>query len=181
MSESPERLGASCLILGYDRTDSARRAAAWAARQIGPDGKLVIVHAGRPLHAPTSALSTVEERRELGRALIDELLLEETGSLQEVDVEADVSDRDPVAALIDAARRHGAQAIVVGHEQALAAAPGARHRHERSRRTCSPAPVISVPSALSGGAQGAAVDGASSAARADERAASSRSGRGPTS
>ena len=116
MSGSPERLGASCLILGYERTDSARRAAAWAARQLQPEGKLVIVHACLPLHGPSSVLSTVEERRELGRALIDELLLEED-ALQGIDVEADISDRDPVSALVDAARRHGAQAIVVGHER----------------------------------------------------------------
>ena len=162
MSGSPECLGASCLILGYDRTDSARRASAWAARQLQPEGKLVIVHACLPLHAPPSVLSTVEERRELGRALIDELLLEETDSLQGIDVEADISDRDPVTALINAARRHGAQAIVVGHE-----------RHSPLHRVlgtvtsellnASPVPVISVPPVLGGGAHGAAAEGASSA------------------
>jgi nucleotide-binding universal stress UspA family protein len=105
-----------CLVLGYDRTDSARRAARWAASQLHPDGKLVIVHAGRPLHAPTSPLQTPQERRQDGQALIDELLLEENGPLSEIDVEAEISDRDPVTALQRAVDRHGATAIVIGHE-----------------------------------------------------------------
>jgi len=132
------------LVAGYDRTDSARLAATWAAQQLRPNGKLVIVHACRPLHAPPSALSTAQERRELGRALIDELLLEETGPLLDIEVEADISDHDPVTALIDAARRHGAQGIVVGHD-----------RHSPLHRalgtvtsallSSSPVPVITVP------------------------------------
>ena len=47
-----------CFVLGYDRTDSARRAASWAAGELAPGGKLVIVHACRPLHAPPAPLST---------------------------------------------------------------------------------------------------------------------------
>ena len=135
----------SCLVLGYDRTDSARLAVAWAARQLQPDGKLVIVHACRPQHAPPSALSTAEERRELGRALIDELLLEDTDSLLDIDIESDISDHDPVTALIDAANRHGAQGIVVGHES-----HSALHRALGTVTTgllnTSPVPVITVPS-----------------------------------
>jgi nucleotide-binding universal stress UspA family protein len=145
MTSPPENSGGwSCLIVGYDRTDSARLAAAWAARQLRPDGKLVILHACRPLHAQPSPLSGAKERRELARALIDELLLEDAGQLLEVDVEADISDDDPVTALTAAARRHGAQGIVVGHE-----------RHSRLHRalgtvttellSSSPVPVITVP------------------------------------
>jgi nucleotide-binding universal stress UspA family protein len=107
--------GGQCMVLGYDGTDSARLAASWVARQLRPDGKLVIVHACRPLHATSSPLSSAKERRELGRALIDELLME-TNVLLEIEVEAEVSDRDPVSALIEAARDHAAQGIVVGHE-----------------------------------------------------------------
>ncbi|MGA2453103.1 MAG: universal stress protein [Solirubrobacteraceae bacterium] len=143
-SPAPGRLDGSCLILGYDRTDSARHAADWAARQLQPNGKLVIVHACRPLHAPPSVLSSHEERRELGRALIDELLLEDSGPLLDIEVEADVSDSDPVTALIDAARRHEAGAIVIGHEQ--------RSPLRRVLGTVttelldtSPVPVVSVP------------------------------------
>jgi nucleotide-binding universal stress UspA family protein len=106
-----------CLILGYDRTDSSRRAARWAASELHPNGKLVIVHACRPLHAPPPPLSSTQERGRLGRAVIDELLLEGEDSLFDIDIETEVSDENPVNALTEAARRHRASAIVVGCEQ----------------------------------------------------------------
>jgi nucleotide-binding universal stress UspA family protein len=134
----------TCLILGYDRTDSSRRAARWAASELHTNGKLVIVHACRSLHAPPPPLSTSEERERLGRAVIDELLLEGEDSLFDVDIVTEVSDDDPVTALTEAARRHGARAIVVGCEQ-----------HSRLHKalgtvtsellTSSPVPVTVVP------------------------------------
>jgi nucleotide-binding universal stress UspA family protein len=105
------------MVLGYDRTDSARVAARWAVEQLLPDGKLVIVHSCRPLHAPPSALSSVKERRRLGRALVDELLLEGEDGLFDLDMEVEVVDSDPVSALSDAADRHAANAIVVGSDR----------------------------------------------------------------
>jgi nucleotide-binding universal stress UspA family protein len=132
-----------CLVLGYDRSDSARVAARWAVGQLLPAGKLVIVHASRPLHAPPLP-STDEERRRYGRALVDELLLEGEDSLFDIDVEVDVEDSDPVSALTEAARRHHARAIVVGCE-----------RHSRLHTAIgtvtvellkrSPVPVVVVP------------------------------------
>jgi nucleotide-binding universal stress UspA family protein len=106
-----------CLVVGYDRSDCARGAVAWAASELCGDGKLVLVHSSRGLHAPASPLSSSGERRELGRALIDELVLEADTSLLELDVEAVISEHDPVTALIDAAEHHGAQLIVVGCKQ----------------------------------------------------------------
>jgi nucleotide-binding universal stress UspA family protein len=135
-----------CLILGYDRTESARRAASWAAHELPPNGKLVIVHSCRPLHTPPSPLSTPEERHRFGRALIDELFLEGEDSLFEIEIEIEISDHDPVTALTAAARHHDAQGIVVGHA-----------RHSRLRKALgtvtselldtSPVPVITVPAA----------------------------------
>jgi nucleotide-binding universal stress UspA family protein len=137
--------GAPCLVIGYDRTSSARRAARWAAKELPPNGKLVIVHSCRPLHAPPSPLSSIQERHEVGRAMIDELFLEGEDELLDIDIEAEISDEDPVAALIDAARRHRARAIIVGCEQ-----------HSRLHRALgtvtsellrsSPVPVTTVPS-----------------------------------
>jgi nucleotide-binding universal stress UspA family protein len=106
----------SCLVLGYDRTEPARVAARWAVAQLLPEGKLVIVHANRPLHAP-AVPSSAQERKRFGRALVDELLLEGEDSLFDIDVEVEVEDRDPVSALIEAARRHHAHGIVVGSER----------------------------------------------------------------
>ncbi len=76
--------------------------------------------------------------------MIDELFLEGDDALFDIEVEAEISDRDPVTALTEAARRHGARAIVVGCEQ-----------HSRLHKALgtvtsellksSPVPVIAVP------------------------------------
>jgi nucleotide-binding universal stress UspA family protein len=136
-----------CLVLGYDRTDSARCAASWAVHELAPDGKLVIVHSCRALHAPHSPFSSAHERRQLARAVFDELFLEDDGSLLDVDIdiETEISEEDPVTALVEAARRHHASAIVVGYEQ--------RSRLHTALGTVtsellksSPVPVTAVPS-----------------------------------
>jgi nucleotide-binding universal stress UspA family protein len=134
----------SCLVLGYDRTDSARSAASWAANELPPNGKLVIVHACRPLHAPPPPFSTAEERHALGRAIIDELFMDGEDPLLDIDLQAEISDEDPVTALIEAVHRHGACGIIVGCEQ-----------HSRLQKALgtvtsellktSPVPVTAVP------------------------------------
>jgi nucleotide-binding universal stress UspA family protein len=133
-----------CLVLGYDRSDASRAAASWAASQLQPDGRLVIVHALRPLHAPPSPLVTHEQRVELGRAVVDELLLEGEDSMRDLELAAEVLDEDPVSALIDAASRYGADAIVVGsgRHSRLHKALGVVTDGLLSR---SPVPVIAVP------------------------------------
>jgi nucleotide-binding universal stress UspA family protein len=75
------------------------------------------VHAGRPLHAPPSPLSTGQERLATGRALVDELLLEGDGALLETISHTELPDVDPVSALTEAALKCGADGIVVGHER----------------------------------------------------------------
>jgi nucleotide-binding universal stress UspA family protein len=141
---APDQPAGRCLVLGYDGSEGARRAAAWAVSDLPPDGHLVLVRAGRPLHMPPSPLSTAEERAEVGRAIFDELMLDGEESLLEVQLSTEVSDEDPVTALLAAAERHHAHAIVLGCEQ-----------HSRLRRALgvvttellarSPVPVISVP------------------------------------
>ena len=74
--EAPERPGDRCLVVGYDRGESARAAVDWSARQLPADGRLVVVFAEKPLHAPQSPLSSAAERRRFAGAAIDELLLE---------------------------------------------------------------------------------------------------------
>lgn len=106
-----------CMVVGYDRTESARRAVAWAAGQLPADGTLVLVHACRPLHAPPTPLSSSQDRRLLGEAIIDELLLESDQELLDADMRVEISDHDPVKALTEAAHRHGASGIVVGSER----------------------------------------------------------------
>ena len=95
---SPVRdAGSSCVVLGYDRTDSARSAASWAANELPPNGKLVIVHSCRPLHAPSSPFSTAEERHALGRAIVDELFMDGEDRLLDIDLQAEISDDDLLA------------------------------------------------------------------------------------
>jgi nucleotide-binding universal stress UspA family protein len=136
-----------CLIVGYDRTDNGRVAAAWAARELRPEGKLVVVHASRGLHLPASPLSTPEERHRFGRALIDELFLEGDDALHDVEIEAEVPDEDPVSALIDAARRHHARAIVVGarHHSRLQGALGTVTSELLKR---APVPIVAIPATM---------------------------------
>ncbi|HYM54461.1 MAG TPA: universal stress protein [Solirubrobacteraceae bacterium] len=110
------RAGGPCLVVGYDGSPEARHAATWAARRAAPDGKLVLIHSSRPRRRwlPVAILATPFERRDRGRALIDELMMDADDVLLEVDVEAHVVDDTPANALIEAARRHGAREIIVG-------------------------------------------------------------------
>ena len=133
-----------CLVVGYDGSASGRTAVAWAAGVLPAGGRIVLVYSCRPLHAPSSPLASAAERRRLGRAVIDELMLEAPRQLLERDVAAEISDRDPVRALTAAARRHGASGIVVGTQ-----------RHSRLQKAIgtvtgellksSPVPVTAVP------------------------------------
>ncbi|HEX5308989.1 MAG TPA: universal stress protein [Solirubrobacteraceae bacterium] len=137
--------GGPCIILGYDRSESSRHAARWAANELASTGgKLVIVYACRPQHMPPSPLSTADERHDEGRAVLDELMLDGDDALFDIELETQVSDQDPATALIDAARRHDARAIVLG-------AKHHSHLHEALGTVTtellktSPVPVITVP------------------------------------
>ncbi|HEY5046235.1 MAG TPA: universal stress protein [Solirubrobacteraceae bacterium] len=142
--------GGPCVILGYDRGESARHAASWATSELMSSGKLVIVHACRPLHTLPVPPRTPGEHHQLERALLDELMLDGDERLFDVDFAIEVSDEDPVTALIDAARDHRARAIVIGarHHSRLFEALGTTTGE--LLRT-SPVAVITVPlSAVSG-------------------------------
>lgn len=135
--------GGPCLVVAYDGSESARVAASWAAGSLPAHGRIVLVYACRPLHAPPSPLASADERHRLGQAFLDELALDGEDALRDADTE--VSDKDPVSALTEAARRHRASGIVVGCEQ-----------HSRMHQALgtvtsellmrSPVPVTAVPS-----------------------------------
>lgn len=109
--------GARCLVVGYDRGESAREALLWAARQLSGEGRLVIVFAERPLHVPQSPVSTPEQRRHFAGAAIDELLLTAGEEVLDRRISTEISEEDPVTALREAARRYEADAIVLGARQ----------------------------------------------------------------
>ena len=78
--------------------------------------------------------------------MVDELLLEGDDSLLDLEIEVEVEDRDPVSALVDAAERYEAEAIVVGSD------PHSRLHTAIGTVTvellkASPVPVIVVPRA----------------------------------
>jgi nucleotide-binding universal stress UspA family protein len=143
---APRRSRRRCLVVGYDGSPSARAAASWAAAEVGARGRLVLVLAERPLHAP--ALRDAAAREQLGRAVLDELLLDGDAKLLDAQLETELSEHDPVTALVGAVERHRADAIVVGSK-----------RHSRVRRALgvvtgellerSPVPVIVVPPSVS--------------------------------
>lgn len=133
-----------CIVLGYDGDESSRHAASWAANRLILGGKLVIVHACRPLHTPPSPLSTAAERATTGQAIIDELLLDGDDVLLDIDLETEVSDQDPATALIDTARQYHAEAIIIGSKphsplhKALGTVSSELHDN-------SPIPIIVIP------------------------------------
>lgn len=139
-----ENAAVECLAVGYNGSENSRSAVSWASRELASDGKLVIVHSCRPLRVPPSLLSTAHERAEIGRAILDELVLDGDVAMFDVKLVTEVSDENPVTAMLDAAKRHRANAIVTGREQ-----------HSRLRRAVgtvtselqksSPVPVIIVP------------------------------------
>ncbi|HWY90615.1 MAG TPA: universal stress protein [Solirubrobacteraceae bacterium] len=140
------------MVLGYDRSESSCHAARRAAGELASGGKLVLVYACRPQHMPPSPLSTAGERHESGRAILDELMLDGDDALFDIDLVTQVSDQDPAAALIDAAQRHDARAIVLGakphsrlHEALGTSRPSCcRPRRCRSSR-CRRASQVSGP------------------------------------
>ncbi len=142
--------------MGYDGSPQARYAAGWAARRVAPGGKLIVIHACRPRSRwlPEAILRTAAERRDHGGALVDELLMDGEEALLDVQIEVDVLDENPARALIEAARRHGAQEIVVGsHHRSRLEAVGGDVAAELVRSA--PVPVVVVPL---GGEHSSAVD-----------------------
>lgn len=150
MSSSPaESRRDRCLVAGYDRSPASMGAIRWAAERLRDGGRLVVVHSCRPLHAPPSPLLSRDERLGIGRAVVDELLLEEAELLEGLSLSTEVLDEDPVSSLLGAAARHGADAIVVGSEPRSAArrALGVVTTELLSR---SPLPVYAIPLAAAG-------------------------------
>lgn len=136
--------GSHCIVVGCDRSRSAKAAAEWAASQLRAGGTLVLVHACRSLLRPPSVLSTPEERIEIGHAVLDDLLMEAGTPLLDVEVEVQVLDEDPVSAILEVAGSHDAEAIVIGseHRSRLRSAIGTLTEELLKR---SSVPVVSVP------------------------------------
>ena len=134
MAKRAQGQGGRVIIAGYDGSSSAKAAVDYAARQAGPDGRVVVVHVSEaPDQDRNAALIN-------GLALGDDPLLE-------TNWDAETVDGPPAQALLEAAHVHRADSIVVGSRGRgrLATAALGSVAHELLRQ--SDVPVVVVPRA----------------------------------
>ena len=106
-----------CVVVGYDGSQSARAAVDYAARRVGEDGRVVVVHAFGPppdwLGAPAYQ-RVLDDHEGRGRARLDSLVLEGADELLSTDYELELVGGSPAEALVRVAQTRGAAEIVVG-------------------------------------------------------------------
>lgn len=108
----PGRDDRTILVAGYDGTPDAAAAVRWAASRVAQRGRLVIVCAHHPaVPSPVRADAAARSRAQL------EALWLEDDALVDVDVQLVVVDQPPAEALVEAAARSGADAIVIGRHR----------------------------------------------------------------
>jgi nucleotide-binding universal stress UspA family protein len=98
------------VVVGYDGSQTARRALDYAINRAGADGTVVVVHAFEPPHdwlGNENYDRVVAEHRARGKALL--------GELPEADsIEADLLPGAPAEAIAEVASTRDADEIVVG-------------------------------------------------------------------
>jgi len=95
-----------CIVVGYDGSETAREAVAYATERAGGNGLVIVVHASGP---GTDLLDPAH-----GQAVLDALLLESGNALIDHDFELEVADGPPAKALARIAAERDADEIVVG-------------------------------------------------------------------
>ena len=99
-------------LVGYDGSEIARAALAYATRRLGTDGRLVVAHVVVP---PAHYLDELyDERRHLSRERGEALLREVKKELGGVPAELRVGEGPPAHTLLELAREVDADEIVVG-------------------------------------------------------------------
>lgn len=115
-SANAQRAG-PCVVVGYDGSEAARAAVAFAARRAGKTGRVFVVHAFGPppdwLGAPNYQ-RMLEDHQGHGKALLDALLLEGADELMGTEFELELVGGSPATALNDVAQARDADEIVVG-------------------------------------------------------------------
>lgn len=143
---------APTIVAGYDGSDTAHAAVAYALRRAGATGRVFVVQA---YELPPDLLGfpnydrLLEERQRHGRALLDVIATECEGDSR---IETELVGGPPAQALADVARARHADEIVVGARglsRARAALLGSvsselLHRADR--------PVVVIPAAARGDA-----------------------------
>ncbi len=137
------------IVVGYDGSPAAREAVAFAARTTAGTGSLLVVHAFGPPATPgerTDFQEAVIEYRRHGAELLDRLASDPDGPLAGVEYEFLLTGGSPAEQLLQAARRHSAEQIVVGSRGLgpLQAALGSVS-HELVHLTDRPVVVVPLP------------------------------------
>jgi nucleotide-binding universal stress UspA family protein len=137
--------GGSCVVVGYDGTDPARSAVAYAAKRAGRSGKVIVAYAsGSP--EPGVGVQNASPPREdaMRRKVLDALLIHSGDVLRDMDFELAIVAGRPAKAIAALARERNADEIAVG---ARGAAPGqaAPDSVSRELRQIADRPVMVVP------------------------------------
>ncbi len=105
------------IIVGYDGSEPSRAAVRFAAGAAGESGKVIVVHSVDSVgdrFATGGPLSTVDDRAAYGRAVLDELVMEEAETFADSNIEVELSHSAPAKAIVEAARFEEADEIVIG-------------------------------------------------------------------
>ena len=109
--------GRPCIVVGYDGSEAAREAVAYAARRAGREGKVYVVHCFGPppdwLGAPNYQ-RMMDDHRGRGKAILDALVLEGGDALVDVDYELELLGGHPAEAIVRVAETRDADEIVIG-------------------------------------------------------------------
>jgi nucleotide-binding universal stress UspA family protein len=109
--------GGPCIVVGYDGSEAAREAVAYAARRAGRQGKVHVVHCFGPppdwLGAPNYQ-RMLDDHQGRGKAILDALVLEGGDALVDVDYELELLGGHPAEAIVKVAETRDADEIVIG-------------------------------------------------------------------
>ena len=108
---------AKTVVVGYDGSDGSTRALDWALQRAGTGGRVVVVDATRPQPdrlAHPSVGAMLHDRVLECNATV-ELVFLDHAALGGPELVGEVAQNFPSTALLEAARRHDADEIVVGH------------------------------------------------------------------
>jgi uncharacterized protein (DUF779 family)/nucleotide-binding universal stress UspA family protein len=115
VTRAPER--SRTVVVGYDDSESARRALDWALERAGHGGRVVVVDAIRrqPDALARPSVEAMLHDRALEGHANDDLVFLDHADVIGPELEGEVVDAVPSAALLQAERDHDADEIVVGH------------------------------------------------------------------
>jgi nucleotide-binding universal stress UspA family protein len=105
------------IVVGYDGSETARAAVAWAAERAGRSGTVYVVHCfSGPVdwYDPLNAAHAPDDHEKRGKAVLDALLLEGGNALLDVDYELELVGGNPAKGIKQVASEHNADEIAVG-------------------------------------------------------------------